>query len=169
MDAFEGNEDQDASRAGKRREAGFWVLGLLALLIALFTLQDHFGIPFDTSYRVVCAAGCLFFVYKLQRDFPGEQWPRFSLGVALLVNAGIFFTPLVDRPASRGEVMLFALPDAVVVLAASIASYRVNNVHQRATRQTMILGLIVALVFCVGLFALTLAQVHSAHVASRSR
>lgn len=89
--------------------------------------------------------------------------------IALLINVGIFFTPLVDGPTSRGELMLFALPDAVVVLAASIASYRVNDVHQRATRQTMILGLIVALVFCVGLFAVTLTQVHNAHGESVSR
>jgi len=169
MDARPEEHDQAASKAGRRREAGFWVLALVALLVVGFALEDAVGIPFDTTYRVACAAMCLFFIYRLGLEFPGQRWPRTSLGIALLINVGIFFTPLVDGPTSRGELMLFALPDAVVVLAASIASYRVNDVHQRATWQTMILGLIVALVFCVGLFAVTLTQVHNAHGESVSR
>ena len=112
---------------------------------------------------------CLFFIYKLGVEFPGQHWPRTSLWIALLINVGIFFTPLVSRPTSRGELMLFALPDSVVVLAASIASYRVDDVHQRATRQTMILGLVVALVLCVGLFAVTLTEVHNGHEESARR
>jgi hypothetical protein len=163
MDAYKGDDDQAASRARKRREASLWVLGIVALLVLGFTLQDDFGIPFDTSYRVACAAACLLFIYKLGSDYRGQKWPRISLWIVLLINAAIFFTPLVDRPTSRGEILLFALPDAVVVLAASIVSYQVSDVHQRATRQTMILGLIVAFVFCVGLFAVTLAQVHTSH------
>ena len=50
------------------------------------------------------------------------------------------FTPLVNRPASRGEVMLFALPDAIIVLMARIVSYPVTDVHRRAMRQHMILA-----------------------------
>lgn len=155
--------------ARRRRDTGFWVLSVLALLVVGFVLEDVAGIPFDTTYRVACAAMCLLFIYKLALEFPGQHWPRTSLLIALLINVGIFFTPLVNRPTSRGELMLFALPDAVVVLAASIACYRANDVHQRATRQTMILGLVVAFVFCVGLFAVTLTQVHNAHEVSARR
>jgi hypothetical protein len=145
------------------------LLGIVALVIISFLLEDEIGVPVDTSYRIICAAACLIFIYKLGADYPGERWPQISLWVALLVNVAIFFTPLVNRHASRGEVMLFALPDAVVVLVAVIASYRAVDIHQRATRQTMILGLIVALVFCVGLFAITLAQMHTGQLASGRR
>jgi hypothetical protein len=95
--------------------------------------------------------------------YPREQWPRISFWVALAVNVAIFFTPLVDRPASRGELMLFALPDAIVVLAARIASYRVTNVHQRAMRQQMIFGLVVAVAFCAILFTLVLIDPRTRH------
>lgn len=168
MDAHNADDNQAAWKAWNRREGGVWVLAFLALLVVSFTLQDAAGIPFDTTYRIACAALCLFFIYRLGLDYPGEQWPRISLGIALLINAAIFFTPLVNRPTSRGELMLFALPDAVVVLTARIASYHVTDVHQRAARQTMILGLIVALVFCIGLFAVTLVGVHSAPAPSGS-
>lgn len=145
----------------KRARAACWLLCLVAFFVISFTLEDYLGIPWETSYRVVCAAICLLFIYKLGLDYPGEFWPKFSLWVSLLINAGLFFTPLVDRPTSRGELMLFALPDAIVVLVARIASYSVINDHQRAMRQQMILGLIVALVFCAGLFAVTLMGSHT--------
>lgn len=169
VDTYPEDHDQAEAMARRRRETGFWVLAVFALLVVGFVLVDVAGIPFDTTYRVACAAICLLFIYKLALEFPGQRWPRTSLLIALLINVGIFFTPLVNRPTSRGELMLFALPDAVVVLAASIASYRVSDVHQRATRQTMVLGLIVALVFCVGLFAVTLTQVHNAPEVSARR
>ncbi len=59
--------------------------------------------------------------------------------------------------------MLFALPDAVVVLLARIVSYRVTDDHQRSKRQAMTVGLVVASIFCSILFAVTLIQVHNAH------
>jgi Na+-translocating ferredoxin:NAD+ oxidoreductase RnfA subunit len=169
MNGYRGDDDEVESRPLKPRSEALWLLGIVPFLIVTFALQDYVGIPFDVTYRVFCASACLVFIYKLRSDFPGQQWPRTSLWIALLINVAIFFTPLVDRPTSRGELMLFALPDAVVVLTASTISYGVNDVHQRATRQTMILGLIVALVFCVGLFAITLGQVHAAHLTSGSR
>lgn len=129
---------------------------MAAFIIIGIALEDEFGVPFDTTYRVGCAAICLVFIYKLAVDYPGEPWPWISLWLALLVNIGLFFTPLFDRPASRGELMLFALPDAIVVLAARIISYRVVDVHQRAMRQQMILGLIAAVAFCAVLFTLIL-------------
>ena len=144
-----------------------WRLSLALLGIAAFVaigtaLENEAGIPFNTTYRVACGAICLLFIYKLGLDYPGERWPRTSLWIALLINVGIFFTPLVDRPASRGELILFALPDAVVVLIARIVAYRVVDVHQRATRQLMIFGLVVAVTFCVILLGLALAEPHAA-------
>lgn len=167
MDGYLGRDDTP-SGASRRREGAFFFLGLLALLVIGFTLQGELGIPFDTTLRVACAALCLAFIYKLGADYPGEKWPRISLWLAFLVNVAIFFTPLVHRPASRGELMLFALPDAIVVLTARVVTYRAGDVHQRATRQTMILGLLVATVFCVGVLGLTWAQTRTAHAHSVS-
>jgi hypothetical protein len=59
--------------------------------------------------------------------------------------------------------MLFALPDAVIVMTARIMSYRVSDVHQRAARQMMILGLVVAVVGCIGILGVTWAQVRAVH------
>ena len=58
--------------------------------------------------------------------------------------------------------MLFALPDTVVVLAARIFTYRVTDVHQRANRQTMILGLVVSVAACAIILAIFLADPHHA-------
>lgn len=124
-------------------------------------LDNDLGIPFATTYRIACAVGCLAFIFKLGRDYPNERWPRVGFFVALLVNVLLFFTPLVDRPASRGELMLFALPDAIVVLVALVASYKVVNVHQRAVRQQMVFSLIVAVVFCAVVFSLILMNPHA--------
>ena len=52
--------------------------------------------------------------------------------------------------------MIFALPDAIIVLAVLSATYSVTNVHQRAVRQQMILGLILAVAFCAVILSLTL-------------
>ena len=160
--------------SGKRRRMGqelksrlrlgcLALLGVVASLIVGVVLEDQLGIPLAASYRVGCAAMCLVFILGLARDYPEERWPLISLPIALLLNIGLFFTPLFDRPASRGEVMLFALPDSIVVLTVLIASYRVADVHQRAMRQQMILGLIAAVILCALVFGLTLMEVHSAH------
>lgn len=138
------------------------LLGIAAFVTIGIELENDLGIPSDTTYRVVLAAMCLLVIFKLELDYPGEQWPRTSLWVALLVNVGLFFTPLVDRPASRGELMLFALPDAIIVLVARILSYPVGDEHQRAMRQQMILALIVAVAFCAILFTLLLIEPHTA-------
>lgn len=133
------------------------VIGAVAIGIAL---ENDAGIPVDTSYRVGCAFACLVFIFKLQRDYPTERWPKLGLIGSTLLNLLIFFTPLVARPASRGELMLFASPDAIVVLTALIASYKVETVHQRAVRQQMIFGLIVALGFSAVIFTLILIGPH---------
>jgi hypothetical protein len=139
------------------------ILGILAFLAVSFTLQDQLGISWDTTYRVACAGGCQAFIYKLGSDYRENRRPDVSFWLALLVNGGLFFTPLFDRPASRGEVMLFALPDAILVLVVRIASYHADDVHQRAIRQQMILGLVVAVVFCVALFTAVLLGPQPTH------
>jgi len=137
------------------------LLGIIAFVIISDALEQEIGLPVDTTYRVACAAICLLFIYQLGFDYPGERWPRVSLWIALMVNAGLFFTPLIDRPPSRGELVLFALPNAIVVLSARIAAYPVVDGRQRATRQLMILCLVLAVAFCALLFTLTLLERHS--------
>lgn len=156
-------EDTTPWYKSKPWDAILALVGIVAFILISNALQSETGIPFDTTYRIACAAICLFVIYKLGSNYPGQRWPRIGFWIALLANVGIFFTPLVSRPSSRGELMLFALPDAVVVLAARIVSYRVADLHQRAARQTMILGFIVALVFCAGLFAVMLLHPHVTH------
>lgn len=143
------------------QRAGLALLGIVAFVIIGTVLKDETGLPFDTSYRVACAAICLFLIFKLGQDYPGERWPRVSFWLALLVNLGLFLTPLVDRPASRGELLLFVLPDAAIVLMARIVSYPVVNAYQHAMRQQMILGMLVAVAFCAFLFTFTLAEAHA--------
>lgn len=162
MDGYQ-FDGEAVARASKRREAVLWVLSLLGLIVIGIMLEDDVGIPFATTLRVACVGFCQFFIYKLGADYPGEQWPRVSFWAALAVSIAIFFTPLVDRPASRGELMLFAPPDAILTLTARIASYPVADDHQRAMRQQMILGLIVAIAFCVILFGLTLVEKQTGH------
>jgi hypothetical protein len=130
--------------------AGFLILGLW--------LEDGLGIPFDTTYRVGCAGACLILMAKAGLDYREERWPKIALSLAMLVTLGLFLTPLVDRPASRGEIMLFALPDAIIFLTARIAAYQVTDAHRRAVRQQLILAAVSGVVLCAILFALTLMQ-----------
>ena len=135
---------------------GLALVGTATLLAIGVALENEAALPFATFYRVVCTAVCVGFIWKLRGDYPTDRWPKVSLWIALAVNAVIFLTPLIDRPASRGELMLFALPDVIIVLGVRIASYRVSDDHQRAMRQMMILGLVVAAIFCSILYALIL-------------
>ncbi len=132
---------------------GLALLGIAVFVTLGIVLENKVGLPIATSYRVACAVACLFLIWKFRSDYPQERWPGISLCIALFVNIAIFFTPLVDRPASRGELMLFGFPDAIIVLIVLIATYSVTNDRERAKRQQMILGLIVASVFCAGLCA----------------
>ena len=128
------------------------ILGIAAFVIIGITLEDEAGISFATTYRIACGGACLFFIWQLGLDYPGERWPRIALMVAFLVNVSMFFTPVFDRPASRGEIIMFALPDAIICLAARIFSYSVTDEHQRAVRQQLVLGLVLAVAFCAVLF-----------------
>ncbi len=129
------------------------LVGIVAFAAMGEVLQDRFHIPFDTTYRIACALVCLAFIAKLGWDSPGETWPWIGLGLATLVNLALFFTPVFDHQASRGEIMIFASPDAVVVLAARIRDYAVADDHHRAVRQQMVLGLAIAMVVSALLLA----------------
>lgn len=135
---------------------GLALIGIVGFAAAGIALGNDAGVPFSTLYRVTCAGLCLGFIWKLRRDYPDDRWPQVSFWIGLGVNAAIFITPLLDRPASRGEIMLFALPDAMIVLGTRIASYHVSDDHQRATRQMMILGVVVAAISCSILYAVIL-------------
>jgi hypothetical protein len=149
-------------KPSRGREAALWLLFMVALLVIGFTLQDELGIPFDTTFRVACVGMCLFLISKIAAEYPGERWPWISFGIALVVDIAIFFTPLVDRPTSRGELMLFAAPDAVIVLIVRIATYNADTSDQRALRMHMIGGLVLAIVLCVFLFFMMLIGPHTA-------
>jgi drug/metabolite transporter (DMT)-like permease len=142
------------------KRVGLALLGVIAFVAIGVGIENETGLPFAKTYRVACAVICLLFILKLRSDYPEERWPQASLWAALIVNVGLFFTPLVNRPASRGELMLFALPDAIIVL---IASYPALDEHRRAMRQQMILGLVVAVAFCAILFALMLVGPKAVH------
>jgi hypothetical protein len=81
----------------------------------------------------------------------------------MLVNAGIFFTPLVDGPASRGEIMLFAAPDAVIVLAVRTVTISAVDEHQRAVRGQLIVGLVLAAALCAIFLASALVSPRDGH------
>jgi hypothetical protein len=139
------------------------LLGIIAFVAFGVELQNWFGLPFDTTYRITCAGACLAFIAKLGWDSPGERWPWIGLGLAAIVNIALFFMPILDRPASRGEVMIFAMPDLVVVMAARIRAYRVTNDHQRAVRQQLVVGWLLALAICALVIASALVPDRPRH------
>ncbi len=126
-------------------------------------LESKFEIPFKTTYRIACMVGCLIFIAKIGSDYPGERWPWIAFLVALLFNVGLFFSPLAHQPASKGDVLFFGAPDAAIMLAARTFSYPVADEHQRAVRQQMILGLVLALVFCAIILAMMFIPPRAAH------
>jgi hypothetical protein len=144
------------------RRTSLLLFGVGFLILFGMLLQSEFGLPFDTTYRVACAAMCIVFIYGLNSEYPGEKWIGVAAIISIIANIALFCTPLVDQPTSRGEVMFFALPDAAIVLGVRIASYRVTNDHQRAMRQQMILGFIVAVAFGAVILGLTLVAPRSA-------
>jgi len=141
-------------------KACLWLIGIGAFVALALVLEDKVGLPFDTTYRIVCAGMCLFLMTKVSSDYRGEQWPWVALAIAAVVNIGLFFTPLMARTASRGEIMIFALPDVIILLAARTFTYRVTNDHQRAVRQQLILGLVLAMAMGAALYSLTLLPSH---------
>jgi FtsH-binding integral membrane protein len=149
------------SRTSRMRLVVLLLLGVIVFVAIGIVLEDEAGFPFETTYRIGCAVACLTLLFRLGQEHPGERWLRVGFWFAFIVNVGLFFTPIVDRPASRGELMIFALPDAVVLLAVGLAYYPDDDVRQRAVRQQMILGLVVAVLFCATLFGFALLEPHT--------
>ena len=137
-----------------------WLAGIVAFVTLALVLQDKVGLPFDTTYRIVCAGMCLYLMTKVSSDYHGEHWPWVALAIAAVVNIGLFLTPLLARPASRGEIMIFALPDVIILLAARTFTYGVTNDHERAVRQQLILGLVLAMAMGAALYSLALLPSH---------
>lgn len=123
------------------------MLGLVAFVAVAITLEQRAGIPFKTSYRVVMAGFCLHFVAGYCREHRDERWARIGFLLVLLFDAGLFFSPLAHLPASKGDVLFFAVPDAAILFGARVFSYRPTSIEERAAHQRMIAGFIVALIF----------------------
>ena len=128
--------------------------GIAAFVAFSVTLENEVGIPFKTTYRVACAVACLALMAKVGSEYRWAQWSRIAVWLAILFNAGLFFSPLAQLPAPKGDLLFFGAPDAAIMLAARIGSYEVTDDHQRAIRQQMIVGLILALAFCAIILAM---------------
>jgi len=55
------------------------------------------------------------------------------------------------------------LPDAVIFMAARTWTYPVTDVHQRAVRQQLIIGLILAIAVCAIFMSILLIPPHTPH------
>jgi len=139
------------------------LLGIIAFDAFAITLENEVGIPFKTTYRIACAIACLIFVAKIGSDFREQQWPRIAFMMALLINVGIFFSPLAHLPASKGDLLFFGAPDAAIMLAARAVTYPVTDVHQRAVRQQLIFGLILAVALCAIIISIMFIPSGNAH------
>ncbi|GEN99108.1 hypothetical protein NSE01_09410 [Novosphingobium sediminis] len=137
--------------------------GIAVFLIFAFTLQDRFSVPFALTYRIACALACFWLAAKLITEYPDERWPKIALLIAALCDLGLFFSPLRHLPASKGDILFFAAPYVLVFLTARISTFQVNDVHQRAVRQQMVLGLVLAIAFCAIFLSIMLMPEHPAH------
>lgn len=132
------------------------ILSIIVFVAIAIGLENAAAIPFALTFRVACASICLYFLAKVGADYPGQRWPKVAFLIALVFNACLFFSPLAHLPASKGDILIFALPNAAIFLAARTITYPVYNVHQRAVRQQMIVGLILALAFCAIILSIML-------------
>ncbi|MBV9842389.1 MAG: hypothetical protein JOY99_12815 [Sphingomonadaceae bacterium] len=139
------------------------IFGIAAFLAFSITLENEVGIPFKTTFRIACAITCLIFVAKVGSEYQGERWPQTALLIAALVNLSLFFSPLAHLPASKGDMLFFGAPDAAIVFAARTITYRVTDDHQRAVRQQMVLGLVLALAFCAMIMSMMFFPQRFAH------
>lgn len=162
MTTLDGESDGQGWEA-RLRHGCLALIGIIAFIALAVALESAFGIPFKITYRIACAIACLVFVAKIGSDYPGERWPRIAFILALAFNVGLFFSPLAHLPASKGDLLFFGAPDAAIMLAARIATYPVTDVHQRAVRQQMILGLVVALAFCALILAIMFVPDNTPH------
>jgi len=132
------------------------LLSIVAFVTIAIGLENSAGIPFAFTFRIACACICLYFVIQVGADYPGQRWPKIAFLIALMLNVSLFFSPLANLPASKGDILFFAAPDAAIVLGARAITYPVSNDHQRAVRQQMIVGLILALAFCAMILSIML-------------
>lgn len=133
------------------------LLGIAVTLAIAFTLESKAGVPVAVTLRIIVASVCLFVMFKIGSDYAGQKWPKIALAVAAIFNFSMFFSPLAKLPASKGDIMFFAAPDAVIFMAARTFNYPVADVHTRAVRQQLIVGLILALAFCAIIMAILFA------------
>lgn len=129
------------------------LIGVGIWLASAMTLENVTGISVDTTYKVTCAIVCVGFMAHVAANYPSERWPWMAVAVACLFNAGLFFTPVLGHPASRGEIMFFAFPDVSIFTLARAVTYPAKDVHERAVRQQIFMGLF----FAVALSAIILA------------
>lgn len=129
------------------------LLGIIAFALISAALKNLINLSNDQSYRLLCIAISLFMMWAYRKTFPKIRYFWISFWIALIVNFAIFLTPLVERSASRGEVLLFALPNSIIFLTALTLSYSVVDDRSRAMRQYMLLGIIVAILFSMILYA----------------
>ncbi len=137
---------------GKRRVL-LILFASFALLGSVIALNEIFSLPGEMTIRIFCAGMCLFFIYELRNEYRGESWPQISFWIAVPINVGLFFTPLLKAPLSRKEFVIFALANAIIVLLVRIPSYHVEDDRQRAVWQQMVLALIVFVVLLVAIAA----------------
>lgn len=138
------------------------LLGVAGFVAFGITLETACGIPFDLTYRIACAVACLVMMVKIGADQGKERWFRVSLFIALVFNASLFLTPILHRPASRGEIMIFALPDAAVFFFGQAIGYPTGDEHQRAVRQQLFVGSLLA-------FAVAALLLAASFIPDRSR
>ena len=139
------------------------LLGIAVFLTIAITLENQIGIPFALTFRIACASACLILMYKIRGDYPGQKWPLIALAVAFLFNFAIFFSPLAKLPVSKGDILFFGLPDVVIFMAARAWTYPVTDVHQRAVRQQLIVGLVLAIAVCAIFMSILLIPPHAIH------
>ena len=133
------------------------LIGVALTLAMAFVLESATGISVAVTLRIIVAGVCLFVMFKIGGDYPGEKWPKIALAIAAIFNFAMFFSPLAKMPVSKGDLMFFAVPDAVIFLAFRTFTYPVTDIHTRAVRQQLIVGLILALAFCAIIMSILLA------------
>lgn len=121
------------------------LIGIAVFDTLAIMLENRVGVPFKTTFRLACAVGCLTLIARMIADEPDAHWLRFAFCGALVSNLAMFFSPLAALPASKGDLLFFAAPDAAILFGARAFTYPVTDDHQRAVRQQLIMGFILAL------------------------
>lgn len=136
---------------------GFYFVGFVTFMIVSFGLESIFGIAWDTSFRVGCMLVGLGLATAVCGDHRRERWFVAGMAVATIANVAIFLTPLVERPTSRGELMIFLGPTVIVLLLARLLSYPVRDARSNANRLLLVLSLVTASILYATMVAVELA------------